>query len=282
MTTPILSAGPVRFTNSTTGQFNLLPLLDFSYDSSGAIQGSGAVYLANKKALDAWLNEMASDGVIQPNTNPPPNSAMTITAQQSGSTGNDIVITFANPRPDPSTPTNTIYNVTLEEVDTYQLTLADLESVLGTTPGGGSQPGLVHVVANASPGLPKAGSWPLALSGGVYEFKLLQADDTTEAFTVEARGAGGDGGQHIKVEVQSPNVSQGSFTLLVSFKKSVTISTPGDLTKDLEGVGYVVKAAELGGGTLLGIPVPGRIALRGGKDDATTPVAATALVGANL
>jgi hypothetical protein len=283
--TPVLGVGPIRFTDAN-GAFALLPLVDFWYDAAGAPHGSGAVYTSNTAALDALLKELTADGTLQPDVTPAPNAAIMITAQQAGSSGNDISLTFANIRPDPSTPGNTLYDATAQEVDTYNLKLSALETTLGTSAGSGSSPGLVYisVAGGGSPTLPAAGpAHPLQSSGGgPYQYDIpASGSGGGTAFTVVARGGPSDGGQYISVQILNVDPTGSTFTMVVTFKKLVTVAAPADVNDGTKGLGYLVAAADSAGGSL-GIPVAGTTRLLGGADaaGAAAAVKAAALVGA--
>lgn len=281
---PVLGMSPIRFTDAK-GSFALLPLDEFWFDAAGAPHGSGTVYAQNSAALDALLKELTADGALQPDVTPAPNAAMVVSAKQAGSSGNNISVTFANIRPDPATAGNTLYDATGQEVDTYDLQPSTIKAVLGTSAGSGTSPGLVYLSAGGgATSLPAAGPLnPLQKSGtGPYQFDLpANAAGGGTAFTVVARDGGSDGGQYLSVQVRNVDPTSSKFTLVVSFKKQLTIASPADINNDTKGLGYLIAAADSAGGSL-GIPVAGTTRLLGGVDKAgTTPAAkASALVGA--
>jgi hypothetical protein len=282
---PVLGNGPIRVTDQSTGQFFLVPLSAFQYASGSSVPtGSGSLYQSHKTAIDAWLAELGLDGAIAPDTQPPPNMAITITAVRAGSMGNNVIVTFSAPHPDSTDPSKTVFDATLTEVDTYsQIGVGDLQAQLGTSATNGTKPGLVYM-PGSNPAMPGNTPAPVQLNSkdgsNNYFAALMKADGTTEAFALNARGGSATDGSLTTVEVRNADDANhpNTFTLIVTWTKTVTVA-PADLASTSKGLGYEITAAAADGGSL-GYPLPGRVALRGGADG-SSPAAATAMVAGN-
>ena len=276
-----LGGGPISFVDAYGKQYSI-PLCFVSYASAtGApvvASSWGGWTLPNANALqtniNGWLSMEATLGFILPAPVPPALPAFTITAVAQGSTGNDITIAFNSQNTDGS------LNVTVSTTQFYpglNFTSGDpqnIETVLGTTAGGGSEPGLAFVStppAGATP-LPTAttGAVGFSLVGADYVFDLpgtaavlTASDDTTDA-------------QHITATIGNIQSGPSTFDLTLSWSKTVTNVTPATLGSNFS---YLISVAAPPAGFGAIPPVPSSITLVGGADTSSSAAAkATATV----
>jgi len=249
--TPALSNGPVEFTDVGGNQVSL-PLSSIFFDGK-TIHAEGSIYNSHKAAADDWLTYLARIGEIVPDADPPSKTAMVITAKHAGSTGNFIQIQFSNP--DNSDPTNVKFDATVTETDTYPaLTPATIQSALS------AEPGLVILPGNAPTELPKAGTYPLAVTSPNTSatVDIPKNSGLGNAFTVQARADGPDGAL---TQVTIKDVTA-TFTLIAGWRKTATQITASKVGTTFD---YEIAVAAPTGGTL-SAPAAGTVTLSGGTD----------------
>ena len=270
--TPATAMGPLEFTDE--GEQFVIPISALYFDSGGTLKTSSPLYAKHKQALDGWLAYLQGQGLVTPAPVPPPAPAMVITALETGSTGNDIVIAFSNVHEDPNTH-DVIFDAELTQTDVYPGLAPDtVGDVLGTGPGNGSRPGLVYVSSGGTPTQPANGSYPL--SGGPPATADISDGHGGTAFSVTTRSNNADS-THTTVEISAADDTSNpdTFTLTATWSNQVTGIQPGDLEGSFASE---ITVAAPDGGQLLP-PAPGTVSLRGGSD-VTGPTAASVTVSA--
>ena len=268
--TPATAMGPLEFTDE--GRQFVIPLSALYFDS-GALKTSSPLYAKHKHALDGWLNYLQSNGLVTPAPVAPPAPAMVITAADTGSTGNDIVISFSNVHEDQSH--NTVFDATLTHIDTYAGLAADtVADVLGTSPTNGSRPGLVYVSSGGTPTQPENGSYPM--SGGPPAEVDISDGQSGTAFSLTTRSSDAESANTV-VEITAADDASNpdTFTLTARWAKSAVGIQASDLQTEF---GTEITVAAPPGGQLEA-PAPGTVSLRGGSD-AAGPTAASVTVSA--
>jgi hypothetical protein len=278
---PALGGSPVAFTD-VNGNQREIPLSQLYFDSHGINATNWPPYYIYKSIVDPWLAYLVAQGMLVPGTQPAGKPALIIAARKAGAAGNAVSVTFANatPKADPKAAT---VDVTVSARQSWSwLTAESLESVLGTGPGTGSQPGLVFLAgpAPAAGTIPVEGTVPAA--GKPAEFAIPKQGDGT-AFTLEALFNSDDDAADaalLTVTVAHVDTTRGSFSLIVDWTKSKHSVSLDDLLNKNPFAFLVSFAAPSGG--LIGPPNAGTIALQGGADSSPTGVltaGATALMG---
>lgn len=271
--TPVTAMGPLEFTDG--GEQFVIPLSALYFDSgTNQLKTDSPLYAKHKATIDAWLSYLQDNGTVTPAPQPPPAAAMVIAAADSGSSGNDISIAFANVRVDPNTH-DTIFDATLTQTDTYPgLTPDTVKDVIGTSAGGGSRPGLVFVSSGGAPTQPANGSTPLT-GGPPFTADLSDGVGGT-AFSVRSKSDDADAADTtVTISAAADPGDPGTFTLTATWTKQVT----GIQAADLEtSFAYEITVVAPPAGQLLP-PSPGTVALRGGSD-LTGPSKASVTVSA--
>lgn len=274
--TAVLANSPVSFTDATGSQMSI-PLSDIYFDSSGAIKAdrwppypTGSSTFKNQ--VDAWLQYLVKKGDLVKDTAAPVPAAMLVEAKQAGATGNSVRLVVSNVR---EVTGNEVFDVTVMETNTYTgLTPATIKNVIGTSAGGGTQPGLVFVSSAGAPAMPAAVT-DQALADSPTATAILKAAATT-AFELTPKAAGTDG--HLtKVTIKDVDATAGTFTLVAVWTKTATGIQPSAMLTDFD---YELTISVPTGATALAVPAPGAVVLSGGED-AQGPQRASAVLAAN-
>jgi len=270
--TPATAMGPLEFTDG--GEQFVIPLSALYFDSGVTLKTSSPLYAPHKHALDGWLAYLQSSGLVTPAPVAPPAAAMVITAADTGSTGNDIVISFSNVHEDPNTH-DAVFDATLTHTDTYAGLAPDtVADVIGKSPKTGSQPGLVYVSSGGTPKQPANGSYPL--SGGPPATADISDGQAGTAFSVTTRSTDADSANTtVEITAADDASNPDTFTLTATWTKQATGIKVGDLQSEFASE---ITVAPPPGGQLLP-PAPGTVSLRGGSD-VTGPTAASVTVSA--
>lgn len=270
-TVAALGDGPIVYVNELGLQVSV-PLSSIQFDGN-AIVTTPATPAGSR--LDLWLKYLVKQGRLRRSTTAaaPPAPAIVFTAVSQGSQGNHIEVAA---REVPGIPAGTPAQVdlTVKASDHYTgLTLANIESVLGTgapTPTTGSQPGMFRVRTIGPGGAPKDGAL-VPDTGG------LRADDTAAtpraSFTVVPRGAGSDvAGATTTAKVTNRGAT---FDLDIEWTVTVTAVLAAELVDPtlatrLAPFAFVVgvSAPLVAGVPTYKMPAAGKILLSGGADPA--------------
>lgn len=278
---PVMSSGPIEYTDPDTGKMKVVPLSALSFDDSGKFV-IAAPY-DTPATLKDWLTYLVDNDVIVPEIGTTRRVAMILKAATPGSSGNTISVKF-NVIPNLD-PTKSIFDITVSEEDVWKdLTPETVKQILGTESKAGTHPGLVQLLDTETPTLPKKTAAPVSLKITASKPKaaaVLGAESGSgDAFTVEAK-APGDEGEAITVavsDVKKPTDAPPKFTLTASWKPAqVTGVTLDKVDNEMKKFGSVVKALLPDGGAF-SVPKAGTYKLSGGTDD--PPTAATAEVDA--
>ncbi len=266
--------GPIEFTDSSGRQF-VIPLSALEFDDSNNLTANAwPGYTAHKAELDPYLKYLLKEGFIQRGSSSPQKQAMVVKAADPGSAGNNLQIAFTNIKPDPGDPTNaakTTFDAVISEQETYSLLGIDssnpnfLKTVLGTETITGSQPGAVHALDADTPKLPKAGEYTLSGGGNTTPSSVkIPANSSGDAFNLAARKNGADG-DNTKVVISNVDTTANTFSMDVTWSKTITGTKVGDLPAKLQDTGYAIQVdAPDGGGFAL--PAAGTYGLHGGAE----------------
>jgi hypothetical protein len=279
---PVLGGAPVAFT--ADGNQREIPLSQLYFDSNGNINAtSWPLYSTYQSIVDPWLAYLVGQKLLTPGAVPAAKPALAISAREGGAAGNAVSVTFANPMPNADPKAATV-DITVSAIQNWSLLRAEnLESILGTGPGTGSQPGLVFL----KPPAPNAGTMPragtVAAAGTPPELAIKKQGSGT-AFTLKPLFDGPDPADAalLTVTVKDVDTTNNSFSLVANWTKSKTgVSLQDLLDPPHNPFAYLVNFAAPSGG-LIGPPNAGTITLQGGADSRTAPsvtATATALMG---
>ena len=283
----VLGNGPLEFTDSTGKQVSIpLSALKFDPKNNNQLTVDPSKWGGTLPTfITSLLTNLAQQGLIVPAPVPSPKPALTVTAADPGSAGNNIQAVFTVTGSDPD-PTKTKFSVTVTETDSYQGLSLDPKSssYIGTILGAKStSPGLVHVVpaSIAASGTPASATPFKAASQNANAQSDVKTGDATPktVFTLEAKKKGKDGEQTSVVSV-GPNAKDSStFDLTVQWTKAVTDLTVVNVkTNTGTALCYEVKITPPPSG-IFSVPA-GTVQLSGGSDGASA-TAASAIVFAN-
>lgn len=267
--------GPIEIMDSG-GSLVAIPLSSVFFDD-GVIKGQGATYLANKAAFDALLAYLADQKIVEPAPGviQPPAAAL-ISAKKAGAAGNDIRVTFANPRPDPADNTKTIFDATLTQTDAYtNVAPADLGTTLGTSAATGSPAAAAFLSSAAAAAvLPKAGTYAATAAGVVSVPKNAGAGN---AFQLTFRNV--DAAAVMTAEVA--DVGPTAFTLRTTWTRTVVGTDIASIASAANfGALITVSGPPPAGGAPTLPPAAGTVVFAGGADSAAaTAATATVLAG---
>jgi hypothetical protein len=261
-----LSTGPVSFLDANSNQ-QQIPLSAISFGPNGPDASSWSNYAPNSLLINQLLQQLVAQGLLTPGTQSAPSAALSITANEAGTTGNVIQVTISNVNTSAGTMT-----VTVSATEVYPgLTPATLADTLGTSPGTAN--GLVYL-QSANPQQPGLYSQNTSV-GPDYTYPVPDAPPATgTAFTLAAVDTGGTAdAANISVSVvPDPNPAT-TFTVTASWTKSVNNLTPAMLTPAAPSpppFGLLVTFTAPAGGAL---PAPGTVTLQGGATASSTPAA---------
>jgi len=148
-------------------------------------------------------------------------------------------------------------------------------ATLGSTASNGTKPGLVFVSSAGAPALPKDGTYTFAApaAGQPVEANLDMEPGPGTAFTLKARAVDPTG-TVTNAEVKSSDATNQTFTLIVTWTRSVTATAISALAAEFVNV---ITIAPPDGGYRA--PNPGKVILVGGSDAVSvTSVAQSAIV----
>jgi hypothetical protein len=250
----LLGTGPVAITTAT-GAHLTIPLSALTYDGSAITftgwppAGSPIDTAANKTAAKNWVGYLFGQGELiadTPGGTALPGPAFLVEATEPGFLGNGIAFTISDVGAPANPPAVTTMTLEVTVVNDYPgLTPATIANTIGTTAGGGSKPGLVHVVPGTIQ-MPDATPSPIAfvaIPGAPPQ--PLQASvpgSGGTAFVLEAPPDGGAG--KFEATVTLPATPDGTFDLNITWHKKAT-----DTLANLPGLfAYVVKITAPPGG----------------------------------
>lgn len=240
--------------------------------------------------FNEWIAFLASRGSLVSSPVSRPAAALKVSAVTPGAFGNQIKVIVA-PR-----AASGVVDVTATETNRYDdLTLASLTDRLGSSATGrGSEPGLLWVKDNppaAAAAVPVASpatgiaptpptppatlsSWTIASTGGATP-DVVTLEPRTDSpafdepdFTVVAVS---------NVVAPAPGATTGpSFTLTVTWSRTVTDVSLANIAAKLADLGYLVAFTAPAGGFLL--PRPGTYVLMGGAEPAPANPASTIIL----
>jgi hypothetical protein len=218
--------------------------------------------------INQLLQQLVAQGLLTHGTQAAPSAALSITANEAGTTGNVIQVTISNV----NTSANTM-TVTVSATEVYPgLTTATLGNALGTSATAAN--GLVYL---QSPGSQQPGLYSQNTSSGPdYTYPIPEAPPATgTAFTLAAADFGGTAdAANVSVSVVPDPAPATTFTLTASWTKSINNLTLAMLTAAAPSpppFGLLVTFSAPAGGAL---PAPGTVTLQGGATASSTPAAA--------
>lgn len=260
---PVAATNPLSFMTND-GNHLMIPISALYFDSGGALKADRwPLYTANQAAVDPFLAGLRASGALKPGPEPPAKPAMKVTAVTKGATGVVIEIEIANVTANPTTPASSTADVKITETNTFTaLPLTALIATLGSTAANGTRPGLVFASSAGPAILPKAGVYQLAIGapGQPAKVDVDKNTGTGAAFTLESRS--NDAASALtKAEVKNVDATNNTFTLIVTWTKSVTATVMSALAA---AFAYVVVIAPPDGG--FRAPNPGKVSLVGGSD----------------
>jgi len=279
-TTPAVGSGPVEFMDETTGQQLSIPLSDLAFDPNGNLIPSGwPLYQKYKTTVDNLLKYLKTTGALYPAPSPPPAPAMVIEAKQKGSSGNNIQIKFSKVgTTDPND--NTKFDAEVTDSETYSgLTKDTIEGVLGTPAAPGIVPGLVLVTAGTALARPANKSYSMLTGTTPFKLKILQADNTTQAFELQARDPNNAEAKYTTVTVSGVSATDATdphFNLAVNWQKAATGIHAADLQTQF---GFEITVSPPPGVAAPGLPANGVVTLRGGAEVAAATTAKAVVSG---
>jgi hypothetical protein len=205
-------------------------------------------------------------------------AAMVVTAAEAGAAGNHITVDIAvHPGREAAGST---FDMTVTETSSYTgLTMATVESVLGSDTVRGKSPGLVrvqHVDPAQAP--PPSGTHQLAGAKPTSTASVKVTPPGKETgLTFVARKSGPDGAL-TSVQISSDQ-AKGHFDLQATWTKTVKGATAASAAKDLAALGYAVTVAPPAGGAFAVPPATqdSPIHLSGGADAPSPKPASTAI-----
>jgi hypothetical protein len=206
------------------------------------------------------------------------NVAMTITAADPGSAGNNITVTIANSQVSVAAAS---LDFTVTETDIYpSLSLATMAGILGVQQTAGSQPGLAHLSSqpNTTIGAPNTDQTVQFVGGSATakaQASFVNANGQA-VFTLEAKKVGVDG--NLTSATVSNVDANGNFTLGLTWQKTLRGATLGNVQQGIAtDLAYEITAAPPAG--RIAFPAEGSVPLRGGSDAVAGGPQATAATG---
>jgi hypothetical protein len=286
MPTSALGSSPIEFTSAAGSQLSI-PISGMQF--SGTVPSVSANWTpftkyapADQNVLKALMAYLAERQIIFPAAAASPKPAMTVTAADAGSAGNNVTVATKISAPSLD-PTQVKFDVTVTETETYtSLTAATIQQVLGSDKAPGTSPGAVHVVdgtvkANDVPD-PNVADYPLT-GGGASAASTADVKNSGQVvFTLQAKKNGGDGDQ-TKATISHVDTGNKTFDLKVVFTKTKAGATLGTLQNDMAELGYEIAVSPPASG-IFSVPTNGTITLSGGADG-SSPKAATGTLFAN-
>jgi hypothetical protein len=250
----VAGTGPVSFLDVNQNQLEI-PLNEIFVTPNGVDASSWPHFGANKALVPALLAQLVSQGAIAASTAPATPPTLTATAVQTGTGGNSITISFANPSPAVGT-----VDITVTAKEVYEgLTPATIGTTLGSTAAAAE--GLVYLSDPGTGEMP--GTVTAAKIGPGPDFKLdiPNADASKTAFTLAATNQD-PGVELIQIDiVPDAGAPPTTFTLTASWTKTQTAVSLSSLsTAATNPFSYLVTFSGHSGP----LPAAGSIALKGG------------------
>lgn len=246
--------------------------------SSLQVDDSGALSVPPDYAEgDAYLKRLYATGVITAVEGGTGTAAMTLSAADWGSLGNNISVTFAANAGDASAS-----DIALSFRDARTgLTTTSIVRELGDDGGTvGSKPSLVRV-KGAVAGAPDDQDVPLTNGGASTRASATLTDAAGgTALTLEAKGVGTDGDSTRVVISNASTASDGTttFDMTVTWEMTLAAVTAANLSTEIAKAAYLVSAAPPSGASALSPPAAGAVRLAGGEDArraSATPLASS-------
>jgi hypothetical protein len=272
MSVPVQADGPINF--SAGGQQFFIPLNELSYANGAVDLSAWGAAPAVKTAAAGWLAQLVTEGQVRAGTvpsPPPPPIVMLLKSRFPGSVGNRIQVQFT-----PNAGAAGTVDAAASATQTYTgLTPASVQSVLGTSPGGGTAPGLVYVAPGGpAPQLPRNTTQAATASGGNWQVVLPVFDPASNATALTLYTVGnGNGAGNTTVTVANADKVAGTFDLTITWQHTATALTPAAFQADAN-FSYLLDVEPPTSGGTVGAPGPGTVVLTGGAD----PTPATAVV----
>lgn len=270
---------PVSFLDANGVQYSI-PLALITFPSATGTPTAAAWLSAQPAALqplvNAWLQSLAGQGLLTASAVPAAPPAFSIAARDPGFAGNDITVTFANVVPNVATPAQTVADVTVSTTQVYNgLTLATIATVLGTTAGGGTQPGLAYVsnVNTVATALPVATTAPENFPATPTPVQLAIAAASGNAFTLIACHQEADASR-LQASISNVDTTRNSFTLTLTWSKFAAAVPLASLSTQF---GYVLTVTPPQGGFAYP-PAAGSTTLLGGTNATPATVAQAVVV----
>jgi hypothetical protein len=265
-----LATGPISFLDGNSAQQEI-PLSDIYFDANGPNASqwlSLGTNSSNANLVNALLAQLAAQNLLTPGTQATPTPALTITANEAGTTGNVIQVTISNVSASAGTMT---VGVTATEV--YPgLTTANIADALGTSTA--TSNGLVYLQSNNDQ--PPAAVTNQML-GAALIYTVVQAANAADTAFVLAATDTTDAADaaNISITVAPDPLPATTFTLTASWSKAVNDVTLSML-ETANPFGLLVTFTGPVDGPL---PAPGTVTLQGGAAATSSPaVAASASV----
>lgn len=301
-TSTVLGNVPLEYTDPATGKQVSIPLSALKFtngqlkvDTPGTWPNPSnppsptPPYIKLPDFVNSMLTNLAQQGVIIPAPTPSPKPAMVVTAQDPGSAGNNIVLTFALTTPPNLDPTQVKFSMTVTETESYKkLTLTSgkpnyIETVLGSDTVTSPTPGLAYVIhaslgAAGTPALPSPATFKVTNPPSPKARLDVKSTDAVPKllFTLEAKKAGKDG-EFTSVFSVGANADDASlFDLTIQWTRQVTNLTLANVATNTGPLGYEVAVAAPFSG-IFSIPQANSVQLSGGTDG-FSPTAASAIV----
>jgi hypothetical protein len=268
---PAIGSAPISFVDGKGRQYSM-PLSFISFASAGAapdvsswLGWAGAS--AEQAAITQWVATLVAQNLITPLNVPAPALLFTLTAASPGAAGNDITVKFNSVNQDGS------LNVTVSTQQVYSnLTVSSVETVLGLTASGGTNPVLAYVSAPFTTLPPNMAVTPFtATPPAPYGLTIPGSGNgalTASYMNTNAQAA------YITAEITASDPVNEVFTLTLAWTNTVSSVTPATLGSAFS---YLLNVTP-GPGT--GMPaVPSTVTLVGGAAPSSSPaVAASAPV----
>jgi hypothetical protein len=270
--TPATGNGPFEFTSAGGKQISI-PLGAFSFDSSGkAVVDPAWSSLTDVPPGKTLLALAIQNQTIMPRPTPSPFPAIIVRAADPGAGGNNIsvAITVSNvvTSPPSNDPTLVPFSIEIQETDSYSgLTMATVESVLGSDTVAGSLPGLVRVVHSSLDSAAVATHCTGNLAGTPAVFSVTAEGSPPVAFVLSAKKSGADGTLTqvtVTPDISSPS-SPGTptFSLQAMWSKTVSGITLPQLDAMASALGYEITVSRPSSGAY-SVPADSTSMLSGG------------------
>ena len=266
----VVGNSPFEFTDANGNQVSI-PLTALKF-TSGVLDVDGTIwpdtYLPPlPDQIKTLLADLASGQSLVPPVVPAAKPAATITAADVGAQGNNIRIDLVAHVSSNGDPALATFDITATESETYPgLTMATLESTVGSDTVPGSQPGIAHVLHSSidNTKLPED-QGPIAFPDTPSAKATVDIEDATPdvVFTLEARKSG-SGGHFGSVTVSDVDTTAKTFTLNLKWTHAVTGAKLSTLAADIAPLNYLINVSAPAGGSIAVPAAATNVALSGG------------------